>query len=280
MGDETLTDLLELAAGPADSVVEYVIGGQTLTPEAWELAAQMLADDAMEVRCGPSPALERWRAVRDGKTPEDKVSAGTVKTYAAIGFGTPEDPANDNHLQGLVAELFWNRLLDERKQGSGGRELVKRHRVKPDPLEPGGDGLVLYKVGDTFVFRLWEIKKHNRTTDPVSSVISGASTQLVLQGSEYIAKFAGPDTIEQAGPIGEFYAEMVELWLDGSDRAGVGVSVGTSDLYAPTQAASFKSIAEKFPKFTEAGQTESVVVAVPDFPAFAIRVREIVWSGL
>jgi hypothetical protein len=277
---ETLTELLDLAAGPADSLVEYVIGGTTLTPDAWELAAQMLADDAMEVRCGSSPTLERWRAVRDGLTPEDTVSAATVKTYATIGFGPPEDPYDDDHLQGLVAELFWNRLLDERKQGSGGRELVKRHRVKPDPLEPGGDGLVLYKVADTLVFRLWEIKKHNRPNDPVTSVVNTASNQLAARGNEYIAKFAGPDTIEQAGAIGAFYAEMVELWLDGSDRAGVGVSVGTSDKYAPTQATSFKSIAEKFPQFAHAGQTESVVVAVPDFPAFAIRVREIVWSGL
>ena len=277
---KTLTELLDLAAGPADSLVEYVIGGTTLTPDAWELAAQMLADDAMEVRCGPSPMLQRWRAVRDGRTPEDTVSADTVKTYATIGFGSLGGSANDNHLQGLVAELLWNRLLDERKLGSGGRELVKRHRVKPDPLEPGGDGLVLYKIGDVFVFRLWEIKKHDRANDPVSSVISGASNQLVLRGNEYIAKFAGPDTIEQAGPIGAFYAEMVELWLNGSERAGVGVSVSTSDTYAPTQATSFKSIAEKFPKFTAMGQTEVVVVAVPDFPAFAIRVREIVWSGL
>ncbi len=276
----SLTKLLQLTAGPADSPVEYVIGGHTLAPQAREQAAQMLADDAMEVRCGPSPALDRWRAVRDGDAPEEKVSAATVATYAAIGFGTVADPANATHLQGLVAELFWNRLLDERKQGSGGRELVKRHRVKPDPLEPGGDGLVVYKVADVFVFRLWEIKKHNAAGTPVSQVISGATKQLADRGNEYIAKFAGPDTVEQAGAVGAFYAEMVELWLDGSDRAGAGVSVGTSDTYAPTQAAAFKSIADKFPKFTAAGQTESIVVAVPDFPAFAVRVREIVWSGL
>ena len=40
---QTLTELLDLTAGPADSPVEYVIGGQTLAPQAREQAAQMLA---------------------------------------------------------------------------------------------------------------------------------------------------------------------------------------------------------------------------------------------
>ncbi|MCA1677769.1 MAG: hypothetical protein LC790_15055 [Actinobacteria bacterium] len=60
------------------SKVEYVIGGQTLASPAREQTAQMLADDAMALRCGRSPALDRWRAIRDGKTPADTVSAATV----------------------------------------------------------------------------------------------------------------------------------------------------------------------------------------------------------
>ena len=63
-------------------------------------------------------------------------------------------------------------------------------------------------------------------------------------------------------------------------RAGAGVSVGTSEQHAPTRPGAFKSIAAVFPQFTGAGQLESIIVAVPDFPEFARRVREIVWSGL
>lgn len=63
----TLTSLLTLTPGPATSKVEYVIGGQSLSSADREIAAQMLADDAMAVRCGRSPTLQRWRAVRDGK---------------------------------------------------------------------------------------------------------------------------------------------------------------------------------------------------------------------
>jgi hypothetical protein len=275
----TLTSLLELVPGPAESKVEYVVGGERLKSAAREQAAQMLADDAMALRCGRSPALERWRAVRDGRTPEDTVSADTVSTYAAIGFGSPDKPAPPDHLQGLVAELLWNRLMKERRRCSGGRALVKAHSVKPDPLEPGGDGLVVYRVGTTYVFRLWEIKKHNAERQ-VSATIRRASKQLTSRGNEYLAKLAGPDTVEQRGPLGKFYAEVVELWLDGSDRAGVGVSVGTSDTHAPRNQRSFRSITTAFPHFSAPGQAEGVVVAVRDFPGFAARVRQIVWSGL
>ncbi len=276
----TLTSLLDLTPGPADSKIEYVVGGQTLGTAAREQAAQMLADDAMALRCGQSPALERWRAVRDGRIPQDTVSASTVATYAAVGFGAPDRPRHVDHLQGHVAELLWNRLMKERQRCSGGRELVKAHSVKPDPLEPGGDGLVVYRVGDDYVFRLWEIKKHDAASTAVSATIRRASKQLASRGNEYLAKLAGPDTVEQRGALGKFYAEVVELWLDGSERAGVGVSVGTSDTHAPSRPTSFRSITTAFPHFVAPGQAEGVVVAVPDFPGFAVRVRKIVWSGL
>ena len=179
-----------------------------------------------------------------------------------------------------MAELLWNRLIQERQVCRDNRRLVHAHSVKPDPLEPGGDGLVVYETdGGTLVFRLWEIKKHE-SKKKISATIRRASGQLASRGQEYLAKLAGPETVGQAGPIGELYAEIVELWLDGSDRAGAGVSVGTSVQHAPAQPRTFKSIAATFPQFTRAGQRESIIVAVPDFPGFARRVREIVWTGL
>ena len=159
-----LTSLLALADNPAASEVEYVIGGQQLTAADRELAAQLLADDAMRIRCGDSPALARWRARRDGGPPETGAAAEAVRVYAGIGFGLPGAATGDDgqhHLQGLVAELLWNRLIQERLVCRDKRRLVHAHSVKPDPLEPGGDGLVIYQAdGGTLVFRLWEIKKH------------------------------------------------------------------------------------------------------------------------
>jgi hypothetical protein len=277
----SLTALLGMSENTGISQVEYVIGGQSLPGPNREQAAQILADDAMRIRCGNSPVLDRWRACRDGGPKQTGTPAEAVRTYAGLGFGLPSDPAIDDHLQGLVAELLWNRLIQERLVCRDNRKLARAHSVKPDPLEPGGDGLVIYEIDDgTLVFRLWEIKKHNSQGQRVSATIGRASKQLASRGQEYLAKLAGPETVDQAGALGKFYADMVELWLDRSDRAGVGVSVGTSSEHAPSSARSFKSIVTAFPTFTQSGQRESIVVAMPDFPQFAKRVREIVWSGL
>jgi hypothetical protein len=282
MGEQpTLTSLLALTASPDGSRVEYVVGGHELNGRNREIAAQMLADESMQIRCGKSPVLARWRARRDGGPSETGSRKGAVEAYAKIGFGLPDQPANDDHLQGHVAELLWNRLIRERLVCSDGRLLVRAHSVKPDPLEPGGDGLIIYEInGGKLVFRLWEIKKHESQTKRVSATVGRASKQLSSRGKEYLAKLAGPETVEQDGPLGDFYANIVELWLDGSDRAGVGVSVGTSSQHAPISPSAFGSIAMAFPHFHRPGQTEAIVVAIPDFPAFATRVREIVWSGL
>ncbi|WP_206443252.1 hypothetical protein [Candidatus Protofrankia californiensis] len=274
-----MASLLAMKDGPDGARVEYVIGGQDLTGGVREQVAQLLADDAMCIRCGRSTTLDEWRKRRDGCPPPERSRKG-IAVYAGIGFGLPDKPAKEDHLQGLVAELLWGRLMSERLVCRDGRRLVRAHSVKPDPLEPGGDGLVIYEVeGGTLVFRLWEIKKHDAKKS-ISATIGRASKQLSSRGQEYLAKLAGPETVDQGGRLGDFYADLVELWLDGSNQAGAGVSIGTSKEYAPTRPLSFRSIATQFPHFIQPGQIESIVVAVPDFPAFAVRVREIVWSGL
>lgn len=243
-----LTPLLALQDSPDDSQVEYVVGGLQLTGADRGAAAQLLVDDTMRIRCGRSPALDRWRASRDGGPHQAGTRKKAVEAYAGIGFGLPDDPANDDHLQGLVAELLWNRLMQERWVCRDGRRLVHTHSVKPDPLEPGGDGLVVYKIDDgTLVFRLWEIKKHASSNRRLSATIGGASKQLAARGKEYLAKLAGPETVEQEGPLGDLYANIVELWLNGDDRAGAGVSVGTSVEHAPGRPVTFRSIATAFP---------------------------------
>lgn len=276
---ERLTPLLAIAALGTSP---YEIGGLGLSPggEERERAALLLADDAMVIRCGSSPLLDLWRSRRNGgprvADPRDKA----LSVYAGLGFGLPDSPVPKDHLEGVVAELFWNRLIKERLICADGRRLVHAHSVKADLLEPGGDGLAIYRSpGDTLVFRLWEIKKHGGKS-PVSSTIRRASSQLRHRGHEYLAKLAGPETIEQGGELGSLYADMVEMWIDQTDRAGVGVSVSTSSSRAPTGARAFRSISTAFPAFTAPGQAEALVIAVPKFSRFAKRVRKIVWSGL
>ncbi len=101
-----------------------------------------------------------------------------------------------------------------------------------DALEPGGDGLVVYQdCQGTLVYRLWEIKKHDAKAG-ISSTINTASKQLRDRGDQYLSKLAGPETLTEDLALGDLYANMIEWWWDRSNRAGVGVSVGTSDHHA------------------------------------------------
>lgn len=276
----TLTDLLSFTDSPATSQVEYVVGGGALSDSPRDEAAHLLADDYMTLACGRAPALDWWRSRRDGGPVQTGSKLQTLTTIVSIAFGLPEKPKNVDHVQGHVAELFWNRLINERTLCRDGRQLVRAHPIKIDALEPGGDGFVVYvDAHGTFVFRLWEIKKHDAETN-LSATINRASKQLHTRGHEYLAKLAGPETLTSDGALGDLYANMTELWFDRSTRAGVGVSVGTSDHHAPNRPTTFGSIRKQFPEFTETSHTEGIVVAVPDFPAFADHVKEIVWSGL
>src|ERR1022692_142863 len=123
----TLTALLALKGSPENSKVEYVIGGLELTGTDRESAAQQLADDAIRIRCGKSPMLARWRTRRDGGPDETGARKAALETYAKLGFGLRDKPANDDHLQGLVAELLWNRLMQGRVVCRDGRRLVRAH---------------------------------------------------------------------------------------------------------------------------------------------------------
>lgn len=275
-----LTPLLGLVQAPPGSVVEYMIGGRALTGKDREAAAQLLADDAVATACGTAPVLGWWRDRRDGGASHGGNRQQIVATFVGIAFGTPGKPADVDHVQGHIAELLWSRVMRERSTCRDGRQLVKAHPVKVDPLEPGGDGLIIYKnPDDVLVFRLWEIKKHD-AQNRVSATINRASKQLSERGSEYLAKIVGPETLEATGAIADLYANMVELWFDRSERAGVGVSVGTSVEHEPRPPRAFGSIRTAFPEFKASGQTECLVVAIPDFAGFAGRVKEIVWSGL
>lgn len=277
---QVLTPLLDLVDAAATSSVDYVVGGTALSDERREVVAQMLADDSMSLACGEASAvLADWRGRRDGGPPLTGSRGRAVAAYVGIAFGSPGTPPNDDHLQGHIAELLWNRLLRERTACRDGRQLVRLHSVKVDPLEPGGDGLVVYRSGNQLVFRLWEIKKH-QAKGYVSATINRASGQLVDRGAEYLAKLAAPATATEDDELGTFYDSIVELWFDRSDRVGVGVSIGTSDNFAPKRSTAFRSLRTKFPEFISPAQTEGIVVAVPDFPGFAERVRDIVWSGL
>ena len=84
-----LTPLLAMTDSSGPSDVEYVIGGQQLAGADREMAAQLLADDAMRIRCGKSPALDRWRARRDGGPPATGRPPGRSGPTPGSGSGCP-----------------------------------------------------------------------------------------------------------------------------------------------------------------------------------------------
>ena len=275
-----LTPLLTLEESDGKSKVEYVVGGEQLVDDARDLAAAIIADDAMVVACGKSPVLDRWRTRRDGGAPSTGAQLEAGKGFISIGFGLPDAPKPADHVQGHVAELLWHRVVAERTSCRDGRTLVEAPPIKADALEPGGDGLVVYEDScGTLVFRLWEIKKHDADAR-ISKTINRAAKQLRKRGHHYLAKLAGPATLTAEGALGELYDGMVDLWFERSARAGVGVSVGASLEHRPRNSNTFRSLGTQFPEFVAAGQTESIVIALPDFPEFASKVKEIVWSGL
>jgi hypothetical protein len=274
-----LTDALLDNVGPASSSVRFRHGGASLVEPLREQVAQLLADDAVAIACA-EPLISIWRARSKGEeveAPPARLSALAV--HLQIAFGLPAKPPTDDHLQGTVAELFWNRLSTEAAHAPAGMALVVRHPVKADPLEPGGDGLAIYRDNaGGFHFRLWEIKKHTAKKS-VSNAVNKASKQLRSRGSEYLAKFAAPSTIVSGGELASLYSTLVELWIANDASAGVGVAVTTSDDGKPKGEKTFESIATQFPSMSR-DQRDAFVVSVPSFREFAIRVQEIVWSGL
>lgn len=277
--NRTLTSLLGINPSSAGATTEYVISGLEATEQDIEDAAQLIADDAMRIRCGLSPVLQLWRTRRDGGPEHTTRDRRAAETFVQRVFGLPGRPGDTDHLQGHVAELLWGRLINERTVCADGRCLVHATEVKADPTEPGGDGLVVYAITDgTLVFRLWEVKKHNSTAH-ISSTIGRACTQLSTLGAQYLALLVASGT-KYPGALGKLYAELVELWLDEHVKAGVGISISTSAPHAPKSGDAFGGMAKAFPQFNNPGQREGLLIAVSDFPSFAERVREIIWTGL
>ncbi len=273
----SLTALLGLVGSPNTAKCSYVVAGGTAGPAELAAAARMLADDAMALRCGASPVLSTWRSRAAGGPPLTARARQAVEAFASDTFGVPSEPGDENLIQGFVAELLWHRLTRERTAPGDGRTLVHVHDLSWSAYQQGGDGLVVYEVsGGQLVFRLWEVKKHEAAAH-LSRTVTRACRQLDVNALRYLAQYTGYGST-LTGPLGRLYAELVPMWLDDDPRAGIGVSIATSKVHAPKRAA-FGGVTTAFPKLKPT-QREGVIVAVDDFPAFAVAVRDAVWTGL
>ncbi len=277
----SMRDLLGIRPGPgsANGPCSWLLGHlqPSLTADL-DAASWTLARDIMAVRTGPSSAFTLWEQRATGGRSHSARDRRIVEPFVLPIFGSPSDPKDEQHVQGYVAESLWYGLTSEiAATETTGRRLV--HLEPPGFMvsEPGGDGLAVYEVtGGSLVFRLWEVKKHV-SVGHLSRTIGRACDQLVYNAEAYLAKLVSTAASKPA-PLSKTYAELVELWVDGDPRSGVGVSIATSSAHAPKRT-SFGTLATKFPHFSRT-QREGLILAIGDFADFADRVRGHVWSGL
>jgi hypothetical protein len=277
VGGASLAELLGRASGHPGVKCTYSLFGVGAGEDSLAKAVAMIADDAMRQRCGASAVLTWWRERRDGGPPHSLQRRPAVEAFIKDTFGLPEAPGDEQLLQGYVAELVWHRLTREDPDDGTARQLHHVTDLSWSVYQQGGDGLVVYQVEDgRLAFRLWEIKKHDSTAH-LSRTVGRASKQLSSNALRYLAQYTGYGST-LSGPLGQLFGELVELWVNEDPRAGVGVSIATSARHTPKRQA-FGGLATAFPRL-ETSQREGLLVVVEDFPAFAVAVRDIVWTGL
>ena len=243
-----------------------------------EALAEALSDRIMEERCsGCQQHYTAWKElVEDGVRPSAS-SMAALKAFIRPVFGLPGDPNSvpKDHLEGYIAEQLWYFLTLET---SIDEMVVRIERPGFTATDPGGDGLVVHRLppGD-LLFRLWELKKCTGTSS-VSSTVQTAYKQLGSKATEYLARYT---TIGQEignDELAAFYGRLIEFWIDASPEASAGVSVSTSRDKIPKRC--FTTFGKRFPRFINPVRLRGMLTAIDDFPAFAEKVKEYVWTGL
>lgn len=241
--------------------------------------ARTIACMIVEARC-PVAVYNRWLDSYAGRRQLTAIEKQELEVYIKPSIGlSGEKAVPDNQIQAVVAEHIWYELVRSTESDHG-----LPINIQPPSLrvtEPGGDGLVIYETGQsTYLFRLWEIKKHV-TSGSATSKITKASKQLNDRGAEYLAKWSkvGQDADHMHADLSKFYAQLVSMWLEADGRANAGVSVvkdGTSQI-TTTPIATMKS---QIPTFTAGKQLEGMIISIPEFANLAHKVCEELWKGI
>lgn len=241
--------------------------------------ARALAIKIMEHRLPPH-LFKAWEACLSEGNPLSEKMRATILAFTKPAFGIPGDPNGIpiDHLEGLISQYLWYFIC---------KEISKEPIVKDVPpgfksTDPGGDALMIHRIENgSLRFRLWEIKKivhrKNESTTTANSTIAKAYEQLRQNALEYLARYTSIGQ-ELDPELADFFGSLVEMWLDASPEASVGVSLNTSkDLVPPD---GFHDFGEKFPEFLTPIRLFGMITAVEDFSLFSSLVREIVWKGL
>jgi len=239
-------------------------------------ASWIIAKAIMRSRCGHVGSnYQLWEtAALSGQSLSGK-DRDKIQAFTSAVFADPGAKHNDDHVQGHVAEWFWYLLTKERAEPTRTIEFLETPKFSV--TEPGGDGFVVWRqAGSGLTFRLWELKKH-ASSAAVSATVGTAYTQLGKHGRRYLAQLVGVHS-SKPGDLGALCALLVDLWVDGDDRAGLGVGVTSATVPGPNRC--FGSMGKRFPDFTAPGQLEGLLFTVEDFQDLAAEVRRFVCSAL
>jgi hypothetical protein len=277
-GEVSLSSLLGLIPGPGSDAraCAWQLGRLADDHPEIRLAAWLIAETSMRLRCGLTPAYTVWReAVVSGEVLSQR-DQRRVDVFLGGAFGSPSLPAPADHLEAHVAEVIWFVLTTEEER----EHCVLRNSEGPSfsVTETGGDGLAIWECENgTLVFRLWEIKKHTAAAH-ISRTVTRACRQLSSRAEQYLAKYASVGSKQHSGDLGRLYALLPDLWIDGDERGGAGIAIATSRERAPVRRC-FGTLVSTFPDLAATARLEGCVVAIGDFRGFAELVREYVWTG-
>lgn len=248
-----------------------------LDPANCDAAAGALAEAIAEKRIGVNQRLhDLWLSQRLNPSGASIKDADLRILEASLlqNLGTPDQPAPDKHLHGLVAESIWYEVVSRIDAGLGLPIRTESHDWSA--TDPGGDGLTVYMVADHhYCFRLWE-SKHHGTGTPVRDTVNQACRQVKSQSLSYLARFSlVAQQVAEDEPLARFYGSLAELWADNDPAAGVGISVG---------ARSDVDIRDCFGKVTDYFdfdpiQHQAQLHLMGDFGELARRVRAQLWKG-
>jgi hypothetical protein len=238
---------------------------------------------ALQYRCAVALAARRlsptpfrffsWLSHLAWNEPIDPPVAEHLRVPLLVNLGTRQEPGNEDHALGLVAETLWYELTRATTTPDGSPLLVEAHDWSV--TDPGGDGLAVYRIGGDLRFTLWESKAHYSAQD-VRQTVNGACRQLRSRAPDYLGRFSV--VAQRLAPDEEtarFLCLMSEHWADRSPSARVAVSVSTQ--VGANCSDCFKSMTNyfDFPDDRHSGR----LFRISDYRKFALGVRELIWRG-
>jgi hypothetical protein len=234
---------------------------------AGEELAQALARHIVGHRLRGTPQLvSAWERVIGGGDGYSPTEGEALKAF----LGVIRPGISPEHVEAFIAEYLWHYLVthDVAEQA-----LVRVVGPKFHVTAPGGDGLVVRR-GESLRFTLWEIKKHSGTD--LTGSVRDAYLQLSDGATQYLAEYSAVEQLNDDRDLARLFARLVEAWVDGEPVARAGVAVAGST--APQKC--FTTMGKYFAQLTSDDSRHGLTAAVAPFPTFALRVRELLWTGL